>query len=228
MQDRIHPVLIAPSILSADFLNLGHEIEMLNRSNADWIHVDIMDGNFVPNISFGMPLLEAIGKIAKKPLDVHLMITRPEKFLQRFKELGADNISVHYEGSFHLHNTVMKIKELEMKAGVVLNPHTPVHVLDAILPYADYILLMSVNPGFGGQQFIPGSVDKVRELRRLIDQQQLKTMIQVDGGINTDNSAMLVEAGADILVAGSAVFNGTDPVIVINRMKGLPDNFTRS
>lgn len=207
--------------MAADFLNLGRDIEMLNNSNADWIHVDVMDGNFVPNISFGMPLLEAVGKIAKKPLDVHLMITKPEKFLQQFKDLGANHISVHYEGSFHLHSTVMKIKELGMKAGVVLNPHTPVHVLDAILPYADYILLMSVNPGFGGQRFIPGSVEKVKELRRLIDQQKLKTMIQVDGGINVENAPLLRDAGADILVAGSAVFNGTDPSIVINRLKGI-------
>ncbi len=221
IQHRNSPVLIAPSILAADFLNLGKEINMLNNSNADWIHIDIMDGNFVPNITFGMPLLEAVGKIAKKPLDVHLMITKPEKFLQQFKDLGADQISVHYEGSFHLHGTIMKIKELGMKAGVVLNPHTPVHVLDAILPYADYILLMSVNPGFGGQKFIPGSIDKVRELRRLIDQQQLKTLIQVDGGVNVDNAPLLIAAGADVLVAGSAVFNGTDPTIVINRMKGL-------
>lgn len=221
MQHRQTPVLIAPSILAADFLNLGRDIEMLNNSNADWIHVDVMDGNFVPNISFGMPLLEAVGKIAKKPLDVHLMITKPEKFLQQFKDLGANHISVHYEGSFHLHSTVMKIKELGMKAGVVLNPHTPVHVLDAILPYADYILLMSVNPGFGGQRFIPGSVEKVKELRRLIDQQKLKTMIQVDGGINVENAPLLRDAGADILVAGSAVFNGTDPSIVINRLKGI-------
>lgn len=221
MQNRQVPVLIAPSILAADFLNLGRDIEMLNNSNADWIHVDVMDGNFVPNISFGMPLLEAIGKIANKPLDVHLMITKPEKFLQQFKDLGANHISVHYEGSFHLHSTVMKIKELGMKAGVVLNPHTPVHVLDAILPYADYILLMSVNPGFGGQRFIPGSVEKVKELRRLIDQQKLKTMIQVDGGINVENAPLLRDAGADILVAGSAVFNGTDPTVVINRLKGI-------
>jgi ribulose-phosphate 3-epimerase len=221
MSEINRPVLIAPSILAADFLHLGRDIEMLNNSSADWIHVDIMDGNFVPNISFGMPLLEAVSRVAKKPLDVHLMITKPEKFLHRFKELGANHISVHYEGSFHLHSTVMKIKELGMKAGVVLNPHTPVHVLDAILPYADYILLMSVNPGFGGQKFIEGSVDKVRELRRLIDQQKLNTMIQVDGGINVHNAPALIQAGANILVAGSAVFNGTDPSIVINRLKGL-------
>jgi ribulose-phosphate 3-epimerase len=221
MQHRVTPVLIAPSILSADFLNLGRDISMLNTSSADWIHVDIMDGNFVPNISFGMPLLEAVGKVAKKPLDVHLMITKPEKFLKRFQELGADMISVHYEGSFHLHSTVMKIKELGMKAGVVLNPHTPVHVLDAILPYADYVLLMSVNPGFGGQKFIEGSVEKVRELRRIIDQQKLHTLIQVDGGVNTDNAPALIAAGADVLVAGSAVFNDADPSSVINRLKGL-------
>jgi ribulose-phosphate 3-epimerase len=221
MQVRESSVLIAPSILSADFLHLGRDIQMLNASNADWIHIDVMDGNFVPNISFGMPLLEAVGQIAIKPLDVHLMITKPEKFLKRFKELGAHMISVHYEGSFHLHSTVMKIKELGMKAGVVLNPHTPVHVLDAILPYADYILLMSVNPGFGGQKFIEGSVEKVKELRRLIDQQKLKTLIQVDGGVNVDNAPRLIAAGADVLVAGSAVFNGTDPSLVINRLKGL-------
>ncbi len=221
MSHRESPVLIAPSILSADFLNLGRDIRMLNQSSADWIHVDIMDGNFVPNISFGMPLLEAVGSIAEKPLDVHLMITKPEKFLKRFKELGADMISVHYEGSFHLHSTVMKIKELGMKAGVVLNPHTPVHVLDAILPYADYVLLMSVNPGFGGQKFIDGSIEKVRELRRLIDQQKLQTLIQVDGGINTDNAHLLIAAGADVLVAGSAVFCDEDPTRVINQLKGL-------
>jgi len=220
MQYRETPVLIAPSILSADFLNLGRDIQMLNTSSADWIHVDVMDGNFVPNISFGMPLLEAVGKVAEKPLDVHLMITKPEKFLKRFKELGADMISVHYEGSFHLHSTVMKIKELGMKAGVVLNPHTPVHVLDAILPYADYVLLMSVNPGFGGQKFIEGSIEKVRELRRLIDQQKLQTLIQVDGGVNIDNAPALIAAGADVLVAGSAVFNDADPSSVINRLKG--------
>lgn len=221
MPHRLSPVLIAPSILSADFLNLGRDIEMLNRSNADWIHVDIMDGNFVPNISFGMPLLEAVGKVATKPLDVHLMITKPEKFLQQFREMGAGLISVHYEGSFHLHSTVMKIRELGMKAGVVLNPHTPVHVLDAILPYADYILLMSVNPGFGGQQFIPGSVDKVKELRRLINQQKLNTLIEVDGGVNADNAPDLIEAGANVLVAGSAVFNAPDPAAMIDRLKGI-------
>lgn len=221
MHHKNKPVLIAPSILSADFLNLGRDIEMINSSNADWIHVDIMDGNFVPNISFGMPLLEAVGKVAKKPLDVHLMITKPEKFLHTFKKLGADNISVHYEGAFHLNSTVNKIKELNMKAGVVLNPHTPVHVLDAILPDLDYVLLMSVNPGFGGQKFINGSIDKIKELKKLIEHHKLNTLIQIDGGVNINIAPDLINAGADILVAGSAVFNSPHPSSVINELKGI-------
>lgn len=215
------PVMIAPSILSADFLNLGRDIEMLNRSNADWIHLDIMDGHFVPNISFGMPVIEAVAKIAKKPLDVHLMIEKPERYLEVFQKAGANLLSVHYEGAVHLHRTLLRIRELGMQPGVVLNPHTPVSVLEPILPYADFILLMSVNPGFGGQSFIETTYNKIRSLRRMIDEAGLEVLIEIDGGVNEQNAPHLHEAGADVLVAGNAVFKADDPVAMIDQIKGI-------
>lgn len=212
-------VLVAPSILSANFLELGRDIDMLNNSNADWIHVDIMDGTFVPNISFGGPILEAVNKVAKKPLDVHVMIDKPDRYIEKYRNAGAELLSVHYEGSFHLHRTIELIKELGMKAGVVLNPHTSVKAVKEILPELHYVLLMSVNPGFGGQKFIESTYDKVKELRKMIDKHSPSTLIQVDGGVNADNAPLLRDAGADCLVAGSAVFKAEDPIAMIDRIK---------
>jgi ribulose-phosphate 3-epimerase len=215
------PVMIAPSILSADFLNLGRDIEMLNHSNASWIHLDIMDGHFVPNISFGIPVIEAVAKIAKKPLDVHLMIEKPERYLEVFRKAGANLLSVHYEGAVHLHRTVTQIRSLGMKAGVVLNPHTPVAVMEPILPYIDFVLLMSVNPGYGGQSFIETTYGKIRMLRHMIDEAGLRTLIEIDGGVNEQNAPLLAEAGANVLVAGNAVFRAPDPVAMIDIIKGI-------
>lgn len=212
-------VLIAPSLLSANFLNLEKDLLMLEESEADWIHLDIMDGVFVPNISFGFPLIEQIRKVTSKPLDVHLMIVDPDRYLMRFRDAGASCISVHYETCNHLHRSLNTIRTLGCKAGVVLNPHTPVHFLEDILPEADFVLLMSVNPGFGGQSFIPAILKKIGKLKSMILAKGLNTLIEVDGGVGPENSRALVEAGADILVAGNAVFRSEDPSGIISAMK---------
>jgi len=213
--------LVAPSLLAADFLNLGRDVTLVNRSMADWIHLDIMDGVFVPNISFGLPVVEHVKKIAEKPLDVHLMIIDPDRYLSRFHEAGANILTVQYEACTHLHRTVTEIKRLGMRAGVAINPHTPVSLLINILPFADMILIMTVNPGFGGQSFIHDCFNKIRELRRIIDENGFNVLIEVDGGIDTTNAASLVEAGVNVLVAGNAVFKSPDPAETIKRLKEL-------
>ena len=212
--------MLAPSLLSADFLNLGKDIEMVNRSEADWFHCDVMDGRFVPNISFGIPVVKAISQLAEKPLDVHLMIVEPEKYFEAFVKAGADIITFHYEASTHIHRAVQQLKALGVKAGVVLNPHTPVAVLEDIVGDLDLVLLMSVNPGFGGQQFIERTFEKIRRMKAMIEDQGLDTLIEVDGGVNTQNAAALYEAGADILVAGNAVFKSDDPITAIASLRG--------
>lgn len=211
--------LIAPSILSADFANLQRDIEMLNESEADWIHVDIMDGHFVPNISFGMPVVKAAKAHTKKPFDVHLMITDPDRYLEVFRDAGADHITVHLEACVHLNRTIQAIKKLGCLAGVALNPHTPVFLLEDILSDLDLVLIMSVNPGFGGQQFIPQTYKKIRELRAMSEEQNPALKIIVDGGVDASNSAALVAAGADVLVAGSSVFGAADPRAAISALK---------
>lgn len=213
--------LISPSLLSADFGNLQRDLEMLNNSECDWYHLDVMDGVFVPNISFGFPVMQAMAKHAKKPLDVHLMIERPEKFIKEVKALGAKVMNVHYEACLHLHRVVQQIKSEGMMAGVTLNPHTPIGVLEEIIGELDLVMLMSVNPGFGGQKFIEHSVDKTRRLRQLIERTGSKALIEIDGGVNRETGKLLVEAGADVLVAGSAVFKAPDPVEEIHVLKNL-------
>ncbi len=212
---------ISPSLLSADFLNLQKDIEMLNASEADWFHCDVMDGVFVPNISFGFPVLEQINKVAKKPLDVHLMIVQPDKFITQVKEVGGYMMTVHYEACTHLHRTIGAIHEAGMKAGVSLNPHTPVELLTDILDDLDLVLIMSVNPGFGGQKFIPNAVNKVARLRKMIDERGLNTLIEIDGGVNLNTGKQLLDAGADVLVAGSFVFSSDNPSKTISELKKL-------
>jgi len=213
--------LIAPSILAADFGRLAHEIELVNRSQADWIHCDVMDGLFVPNISFGMPILKAVKKVASKPLDVHLMIEKPSRYLETFKEVGADILTVHQEACIHLDRTLHAIRDLDMKAGVALNPSTPVEVLSEVLHLIDVVCLMSVNPGFGGQKFIPYTNDKVRRLKAMITDKDAATLIEIDGGVTDKTAPGLLEAGADVLVAGSYVFKAEDPDAAIAGLKAL-------
>lgn len=213
--------LVAPSLLSADFLNLREEIEMVNESSADWLHLDIMDGVFVPNLSFGFPVLDVLKNVSRKPLDVHLMIVEPQKFVSEVAAMGAYMMNVHYEACTHLHRTVAAIKETGMKAGVTLNPHTPVHLLEDIIQDIDMVLLMSVNPGFGGQKFIEHTVTKTARLKEMINQKGLGTLIEVDGGVNLETGKRLVDAGADVLVAGSFVFKASDPKLVIDQLKNL-------
>ena len=212
---------IAPSLLSADFLNLQRDVEMINNSDADWLHLDIMDGVFVPNISFGFPVLNALKDVCKKPMDVHLMIVEPQKFINEVAATGAYMMNVHYEACTHLHRTITAIKEAGMKAGVTLNPHTPVFLLEDIIQELDMVLLMSVNPGYGGQRFIEHSVEKVKELKKLIDRKGLSTLIEVDGGVNAETGKRLVDAGADVLVAGNYVFKSPDPVETIRQLKAI-------
>jgi ribulose-phosphate 3-epimerase len=211
--------LVAPSLLAADFAHLGNEIEMLNNSVADWIHLDIMDGLFVPNISFGFPVIESVKKLSRKPLDVHLMIVDPDRYLARFRDSGAEILTVHYEACTHLNRTVSEIRKLGMKAGVSLNPHTPVSLLKNILPYIDLVLIMSVNPGFGNQTFISESYDRIMELKEMTKAGGNKVMIEVDGGVDLNNSAALYKSGVDILVAGTTVFKAEDPAGTIKKLK---------
>ncbi|MBO4731170.1 MAG: ribulose-phosphate 3-epimerase [Bacteroidaceae bacterium] len=212
--------LIAPSLLSADFANLERDIRMLNQSNCDWYHLDVMDGVFVPNISFGFPVMQAMARVAEKPLDVHLMIVEPEKFVPQVKALGAKVMNVHQEATIHLHRLLNQIRKEGMLSGVTLNPSTPVCMVEDVLTEADVVMLMSVNPGFAGQKFIDETVEKVKRLREMIDRRNLKTLIEVDGGVCRDNVRTLVEAGADVLVAGSAVFKAADPLKEIDILKG--------
>lgn len=213
--------LIAPSVLAADFANLSKDIAMVNQSQADWFHIDIMDGVFVPNISFGFPVMEAIKKEASKPLDVHLMIVDPDRYLKAFKDAGADVITVHVEACTHLHRTMQAIKDLGCKAGVAVNPHTPVSALYEIVEYADLVCLMSVNPGFGGQKFIESTYRKIQELRMMAAGRNDQLLIEIDGGVGTHNAAALLKAGADVLVAGNAVFASADPVATVAELKAI-------
>ncbi|MBC7626641.1 ribulose-phosphate 3-epimerase [Ferruginibacter sp.] len=213
--------LIAPSLLAADFLQLQNACDMLNESQADWFHLDIMDGRFVPNISYGPMLVNFFRKTTKKICDVHLMIEEPERYAQAFKEAGADILTVHYEACTHLHRNIQQIKSMGMKAGVALNPHTPVELLKDILQDIDIVLLMSVNPGFGGQSFIPHTINKIKRMREMIDEQLLNVTIEIDGGVTLENAKLIIDAGADVLVAGSTVFKAADPVATIAALKAI-------
>lgn len=213
--------LIAPSLLSANFAKLADDIEMINRSEADMLHLDIMDGVFVPNISFGFPVIESFKDICKKPLDVHLMIVEPDKFIENFAKAGASYINVHYEACTHLHRSIQRIKATGVKAAVTLNPHTPVCLLEDIVSDVDMVLLMSVNPGYGGQKFIENTINKTKQLRELIDRKNSKALIEIDGGVNLETGKRLVESGADALVAGNFVFKSADPVQTIHQLKQL-------
>ncbi|MCS6991776.1 MAG: ribulose-phosphate 3-epimerase [Chitinophagales bacterium] len=214
-----HVVQLAPSILSADFTRLGEVISMLNRSEADWIHCDVMDGRFVPNISFGLPVIQAVRQIATKPLDVHLMIVEPEKYLRDFADLGVDILTVHVEACPHLHRVVQEIRQLGLQAGVALNPHTPIQLLSDIIHEVDLVCLMAVNPGFGGQAFIKHTYEKLTELRELIVRKEAKAKIEIDGGVDLSNAATLAAKGADILVAGNSIFSSKDPMQAIRLLK---------
>ena len=213
--------LIAPSLLSANFLTLRQDCEMLNKSSADWFHLDVMDGRFVPNISFGPMIVEFICSTTTKFCDVHLMIEEPEKYTEAFKNAGADNLTVHFEACRHLHRNIQQIKSMGMKAGVAINPHTPVDVLKDILQDIDVVCMMSVNPGFGGQSFIPHTIVKIKQLKEMINQQLLAVKIEIDGGVTLENAAAIVEAGADVLVAGNTVFRSADPVATIETLKRI-------
>lgn len=213
--------MISPSLLAADFTDLRHEVEMINGSEADWLHMDVMDGSFVPNISFGFPVIDAVAGICKKPLDVHFMIEHPERYIERTAKTGAMMMNVHYEACVHLHRTVQEIHNAGMKAGVTLNPSTPVCMLEDILCDVDMVLLMSVNPGFGGQKFIEGTIAKVRSLREMIERKNAHALIEIDGGVQAETAPRLVEAGADVLVSGSYVFKAEDPSLVIHELKSL-------
>jgi ribulose-phosphate 3-epimerase len=217
--------LIAPSVLAADFARLPDEIQMVNGSEADWFHLDVMDGRFVPNITFGMFIVEAIGRLARKPLDVHLMILEPEKYVEAFRKAGAEVITVHYEACPHLHRTVHQIKETGAKAGVALNPHTPVSLLEDLIEDIDLVCVMSVNPGFGGQKFIYQTLPKIRQLRDLITTRNASTLIEIDGGVGLHNAESLLQAGADVLVAGNSVFGAKDPVATIAALKAFEAKF---
>lgn len=218
--------IIAPSVLSADFANLGRDVEMINNSQADWFHVDVMDGVFVPNISFGFPVIKAIQNLAKKPLDVHLMIVQPERYIKDFKAVGADILSVHYEACTHLHRTLYAIKEEGMKAGVAINPHTPVHLLKDIIKDIDLVCMMSVNPGFGGQKFIEQTYAKCADLKAMIMASQSNCIIEIDGGVNEHTAPKLLDAGADVLVAGNYVFASSNPIETIASLKKLGNHTT--
>jgi ribulose-phosphate 3-epimerase len=213
--------IIAPSLLSANFLQLKDACEMINHSEAEWLHLDVMDGRFVPNISFGLPVISAVRKATKKICDVHLMIEEPEKFTQAFKDAGADVLTVHVEACNHLHRNIQQIKSLGMKAGVAINPHTPLESLKEIIGFADLVCVMSVNPGFGGQQFINGTLNKIERLKNLIIQSGAQTLIEVDGGVTIENASDVLKAGADVLVAGNTVFNSTDPTATIKLLKSI-------
>jgi ribulose-phosphate 3-epimerase len=213
--------IVAPSLLASNFLNLQGECNMLNESEADWFHLDVMDGRFVPNISFGLPVIEQLRKASTKPFDVHLMIEEPEKYAEAFKKAGADHLIVHYEACRHLHRNIQQIKSLDMKAGVAINPHTPVALLADIICDVDLILIMSVNPGFGGQHFIPHTYQKIRELKKLVHEYGLNISIEIDGGVTLENAAAIVHAGANVLVAGNTVFSSKNPKDVIHQLKNM-------
>lgn len=216
--------IVAPSILSCDFAYVARDVEMVNRSQADWLHVDVMDGVYVPNISFGLPVVAAMKRHSEKPLDVHLMIVQPERYLRQFREAGADSISIHIEACVHLHAAVHEIRALGARPGVAINPHTPVSALEEILPYIDIVCLMSVNPGFGGQDFIETSYAKCRKLRNMIMKAGCNVLIEMDGGVKSENAQQVLDAGADVLVSGSGVFRQSDPPAVIAYMKSLQRN----